>query len=91
MAGKKGSAFDLLEDKDTPDMYELANNVAFAAELEGQLAADFLARQSEIEAFRNQSVERVMQRLGDKLKDVTIDIIPFSNDANPSTLNVKQN
>ena len=62
-----------------------------ARELEGQLAADFLARQSEIEAFRNQSVERVMQRLGDKLKDVTIDIIPFSNDANPSTLNVKQN
>ena len=35
VAGKKGSAFDLLEDKDTPDMYELANNVAFAAELEG--------------------------------------------------------
>lgn len=62
-----------------------------ARELEGQLAAEFAARQAEIEAFRNQSVERVMQRLGEKLKNVTVDIIPFSNDANPSTLNVKQN
>jgi membrane protease subunit HflC len=62
-----------------------------ARELEGQLTAEFAARRSEIEAFRNQSVERVMQRLGEKLKNVTVDIIPFSNDANPSTLNVKQN
>ncbi|MGB1699619.1 MAG: SPFH domain-containing protein [Nannocystaceae bacterium] len=62
-----------------------------ARELEGQLSAEYAARKAEIEAFRNQSVERVMQRLGDKLKNVTVDIIPFSNDANPSTLNVKQN
>jgi hypothetical protein len=35
VAGMKGKAFDILEDKDTPDLYVLANNVAFAKELEG--------------------------------------------------------
>lgn len=35
VAGFKGKAFDLLEDKDTPEMYVLANNVAFQTELAG--------------------------------------------------------
>ena len=35
VASFKGKAYDLLEDKDTPDLYLLANNVAFAKELEG--------------------------------------------------------
>ena len=32
VAGFKGKAFDLLENKDTPDLYVLANNVAFKEE-----------------------------------------------------------
>ena len=35
VAGFKGKAFDLLENKDTPDLYVLANNVAFKEELAG--------------------------------------------------------
>ena len=61
-----------------------------ARELTGQRDADFAAQKAQIEAFRNQSVERVMQRLGDRLEGVTIQIIPFSNDATPSALNVTQ-
>lgn len=33
--GLKQAVFDLTEDKDTPDLYQIANNVAFASELEG--------------------------------------------------------
>ena len=35
VAGLKGKAFDLLEGKDTPAMYALANNFAFKEELAG--------------------------------------------------------
>jgi len=35
VAGFKGKAFDLLENKDTSDLYVLANNVAFKEELAG--------------------------------------------------------
>ena len=52
--------------------------------------AAFASRRAEIDAFRAQPVERVMQRLGERLKDVTISIQPWSNDALPSRLQVEQ-
>jgi membrane protease subunit HflC len=55
-----------------------------AQELEGQLAAQYLTRKAEIDAFKNQPVERVMERLGERLEGVTIQIQPWSNDAAPS-------
>jgi len=55
-----------------------------AEELRGQLEADYRGKKAEVEAFRSQPVERVMQRLGESLKGVTIQIEPWANDANPS-------
>src|SRR5262249_35824717 len=52
-------------------------------ELKGQLAAEYQGKQAQIEAFRNQPVERVMERLGERLKGVTITIQPFRNDGSP--------
>ena len=61
-----------------------------ADELAGQLAAQFQSKQAEIDAFKNQPVERVMERLGERLDGVTIDIQPFANDAAPRRLQVEQ-
>ena len=61
-----------------------------AEELEGQLAAEYLARKATIEAFETQPVERVMKRLGERLEGVTIDIHPWAEDAVPSRLRVEQ-
>jgi membrane protease subunit HflC len=61
-----------------------------AEELEGQLDAQFRAKKAEIEAFRTQPVERVMQRLGERLAGVTIDIQPFADDATPSRIKLEQ-
>lgn len=61
-----------------------------AIELRGQLDADYRARKSEIDAFRSQPVERVMERLGERLKGVTIAIEPWANDAAPSRIEVEQ-
>ncbi len=61
-----------------------------ALELKGQLDAQFASRRAEIDAFRAQPVERVMQRLGERLEGVTIDIQPWANDAAPSHLQVEQ-
>jgi hypothetical protein len=55
-----------------------------AQELKGQLDAQYLARKAEIDAFKNQPVERVMERLGERLEGVTIQIQPWSNDASPA-------
>lgn len=55
-----------------------------AQELRGQLGAQYLTRKAEIDAFRNQPVERVMERLGERLEGVTIQIQPWANDAAPS-------
>lgn len=55
-----------------------------AEELRGQLEANYLARKAEIDAFQTQPVERVMERLGEKLNGVTIDIQPWASDATPS-------
>ena len=60
-----------------------------ADELKGQLAAEYASRQAEIDAFRNQPVERVMQRLGERLKGVTIEIQPFRNDGTPSRIQLE--
>jgi regulator of protease activity HflC (stomatin/prohibitin superfamily) len=61
-----------------------------AEELTGQLEADYRAKKSEIEAFRTQPVERVMERLGQSLQGVTINIQPWANDANPSRVSLEQ-
>jgi len=61
-----------------------------ARELRGQLEAEYQSRRAEIDAFRNQPVERVMERLGERLKGVTIDIQPWADDASPSRLQVEQ-
>jgi membrane protease subunit HflC len=55
-----------------------------AEELTGQLAAEYRSKKAKIEAFRSQPIERVMERLGESLTDVTIRIEPWANDANPS-------
>jgi membrane protease subunit HflC len=47
-----------------------------AIELKGQLDAQYVSRKAEIDAFRTQPVERVMERLGQRLEGVTIDIQP---------------
>lgn len=61
-----------------------------AEELQGELDAKYLARRAEIDAFRTQPVERVMERLGERLEGVTIDIQPFSDDATPSRVRMEQ-
>lgn len=61
-----------------------------AEELRGQLAAEYAARKAEIDAFKTQPVERVMERLGSKLGNVTIDIQPWSDDATPSHVKLEQ-
>ncbi len=57
-----------------------------AVELQGQLDAEYVAKRAEIQAFRTQPVERVMERLGERLKGVTIAIQPFADDATPSRI-----
>lgn len=61
-----------------------------AEELEGQLAANYEARKAAIDAFKTQPVERVMERMGEKLRGVTIDIQPWGDDSTPSRLRVEQ-
>jgi membrane protease subunit HflC len=61
-----------------------------AQELKGQLDAQYTSRKAEIDAFRVQPVERVMERLGQRLEGVTIDIQPWANDSVPSRLQVEK-
>jgi membrane protease subunit HflC len=61
-----------------------------ATELRGQLDAVYRARKAEIDAFRSQPVERVMERLGERLRGVTIAIEPWANDANPSRVEIEK-
>lgn len=61
-----------------------------ATELEGQLQADYEAKKAAIDAFKTQPVERVMERMGEKLKGVTIDIQPWADDSTPSRLRLEQ-
>ncbi len=57
-----------------------------AIELEGELVAIYAAKRSEITAFRNQPVERVMEKIGEKLKGIIISIQPWADDATPSRI-----
>ncbi len=61
-----------------------------ADELKGQLDAQYQSKKAEIDAFRNQPVERVMERLGERLKGVTIEIQPFKNDGQPQRVQLEQ-
>lgn len=60
-----------------------------ADQLKGQLQAEYESRKAEIDAFRNQPVERVMERLGERLKGVTIEIQPFRNDGSPQRVQLE--
>jgi regulator of protease activity HflC (stomatin/prohibitin superfamily) len=68
----------------------LASAETRAAELRGQLAADLEAQRASIDAFANQPVERVMERLGTKLSGVTIGIQPYARDGAPARIQLEQ-
>jgi membrane protease subunit HflC len=57
-----------------------------AKQLEGELDARYRSRKAEIDAFRSQPVERVMERLASRLANVTIHIEPYADDAAPSRI-----
>ena len=61
-----------------------------AEELKGQLDAEYRTRKAQIDAFRSQPVERVMERLGESLKGVTFDIQPWADDSTPSRVKMQQ-
>jgi regulator of protease activity HflC (stomatin/prohibitin superfamily) len=61
-----------------------------ADELLGQLDAEYRTKKAEIDAFETQPVERVMQRLGERLAGVTIHIEPWANDSTPSRIKLEQ-
>ena len=67
----------------------LSASKSTAVQLKGQLDAEYQSRKAEIDAFRNQPVERVMERLGERLKGVTIEIQPFRNDGNPQRVQLE--
>lgn len=60
-----------------------------AQQLRGQLDAQYAAKKAEIDAFRNQPVERVMERLGERLKGVTIEITPVRTDGTPQRVQLE--
>ena len=60
-----------------------------AEQLKGQLDAQYASRKAEIDAFRNQPVERVMERLAQRLKGVTIEIQPFRQDGSPQRVQLE--
>ncbi|MBA3452153.1 MAG: hypothetical protein H0T42_03530 [Deltaproteobacteria bacterium] len=60
-----------------------------ADQLKGQLDAQYLSKKAEIDAFRNQPVERVMERLGERLKGVTIEITPVRTDGTPQRVQLE--
>lgn len=60
-----------------------------ATELKGQLTAQYQSKQAEIDAFRNQPVERVMERLGERLKGITIAIEPIRQDGSPQRVQLE--
>jgi len=68
---------------------ERSGDKSQAEQLKGELSAEYSAKQAEIDAFRNQPVERVMQRLGERLKGVTIQIQPYKEDGNPKRVQLE--
>jgi SPFH domain / Band 7 family len=85
---------ELAETKRSADTYRIGKigegQAAFSAssqsaeQLKAELEAKYSSRKAEIDAFRTQPVERVMERLGERLSGVTIDIQPYADDATPS-------
>lgn len=85
---------ELAETKRTADTYRIGKiaegQAAYSAatqtatQLQAELDAKYASRRAEIEAFRNQPVERVMERLGERLSNVTIEIQPYADDATPA-------
>lgn len=69
---------------------ELSASTQRAKELSGQLAAQYKAKAAQIAAFRTQPVERVMEKLGEKLRGVTINIQPYANDASPTHIKLQR-
>jgi len=61
-----------------------------AEQLRAELEAKYAGRRAEIDAFRTQPVERVMERLGQRLADVTIHIQPFADDATPARVRYEE-
>ena len=55
------------------------------------LDAEVLALWDRIDAFKTQPVERVMERIGEKLEGVTIDIQPWASDATPQRVQLEGN
>ena len=53
------------------------------------LEAEYQGKKAAIDAFRNQPVERVMEKLGQRLQGVTIEIQPFRNDGSPQRVQVQ--
>lgn len=64
----------------------LSGAEARARELVGALDAKYRAKKAEVDAFRTQPIERVMERLAESLDGVTIDIQPFAEDASPTRI-----
>jgi len=87
-AGKKRSADTAKIMAAGEGQAHLSAQINAARELEGQLAAQYVSRKAEIDAFRTQPIERVMERLGEKLKGTTIHIEPYADDASPTRLNL---
>jgi len=67
----------------------LSGSRSTAEQLDGQLRAQYASKKAEIDAFRNQPVERVMERLGERLRGVTIQITPVRTDGTPQRLQVE--
>ena len=55
-----------------------------AKQLKGTLKAKLAAKKAEIEAFRSQPKERVMQAIAERLQGVTASVQPYTNDSNPT-------
>ncbi len=97
LAGAVAKQAQMRADVDTLRIRKLAEGQAAlsasqskAKQLQGELEARYKAMQAKIAAFRTQSVERVMERLGKKLRGVTISIQPWSRDATPSVVEYRQ-
>jgi membrane protease subunit HflC len=67
----------------------LSGKIAEAKQLQGQLDAMYLQKAAEINAFRTQPTERVMEVLGEKLKGVTIHVQPYADDATPTAVDLR--
>lgn len=61
-----------------------------AEQLKGELDAKYLAKKAEIDAFASQPVQKVMEKLGERLEGVVIRIQPYADDATPSRVQYEQ-